>query len=632
MYLLDVIPLTRTPHIQTQILSYFFNVPLPSGALVSIPLGKRKETGAVIDSHEVSDFKMEIKKAGYELRPIDKIINPEPILTSGQIKLALWLGQYYLASPGIFIKMMLPKSLAINSKSQIAKSGYKPKNAKSKLILAPTTAQADKIAAEQKNAIVWHSGLKEKQLNENWQKIKRGEARLVVGTRSAVFLPFLNLKEILIEDENNPNHRSWDMFPHYRTHEAARKLAELFKAKLTFKSGITSVESFSRAPGSIKLPPNNDVAVVDMRNELKTGNFSIFSLRLKETIENSLAQKKQTVLFINRRGAANFILCRDCGYTAKCANCDSPLAYHLINQLATLFCHRCGHKERMFALCPKCHGYRVKTVGTGTQKVELEAQRFFPQAHLARLDSDSTPEQKQQAKIIENFVKKEFDILIATQIIFSWFNEIKSVQPATAAVIAADTLLHLPDFRSGERTWQIINALRGLAGENFIVQTYNPENQIIRYIAQNDWKSFYQEELETRKALGYPPFSQIVKLTFRHKDPKKAGQEAKILEVKLQNIILAHSVIPAKAGIQDSGSRVKHGMADDCDIQISDALPAFIPKEKGKNIWNIIIKFSISESNDFRFPIDNEFLHRRNSLLQYVPQNWEIDVDPENLL
>ncbi len=621
MYIIDAILLTKIPLAQFQILSYFYRLALPTGALILAPLGKRKELAAVLDSHKITDYKLEIKKADFELKNIGKVISAEPILTQQQIKLALWLGQYYFASPGLFLKMMTPRQRQLpTTNSQL------PTEKNQKLIIVPTISQTGKFIQKFKKAAVWHSEISKKQRNEIWWKVKNGEAQTIIGTRSAVFLPFQNLKEIIIEDEINPAHRSWDMFPHYRVHEVAKKLTDLFEARLTLE-GTVSVE-FSdvlhRQISGDVARPKIKTSLIDMRQELKEGNFSIFGRALQKSISEALAQKKQIILFINRRGAANFVLCRDCGYVAKCQNCDAPLAHHLISQKPVMFCHRCGYKENPPGLCPQCQSHRIKAVGVGTQKVELEAQKIFSGAKIMRLDSDTAPNAKDQQKIIEAFVKKEANILIATQIIFSWTDKIASAAPALAAVISADTLLHLPDFRSGERTFQAITLLKNLLRPNgqFIIQTYNPESSVIKYAAQSDWQSFYQEEIETRQTLGYPPFSQIVKLTFRHKNPQKAGQEAKILAAKLK---LANK---------------------NKEVEISDALPAFVPKEKGRYVWNIIIKLTprgvIPRNEATRDPAENqkqyltfgssEFLLRRNSLLQYVPSNWEIDVDPSDLL
>ena len=767
MFLLQAIPLTKIPHTQSQILSYFSVAFLPAGALVEIPLGRRKENGVVIECRPIENYKMEIKKAAYELKNINRAISLDSILTTQQIDLALFLGQYYFVSPGLFLKMALPRLRHPLRQGYGGQEGFggqtkkltrsvilRPEaegsrtNVRQTLIIAPTVAQAENIAARYKNAALWHSGLKPKQLNEIWWQVKNGEARIIIGTRSTVFLPFANLKEIIIEDEQNPSHKSWDMFPRWRVHEAARKLAEIFSAGLTLKSDTPTIKNYyykhschsdPAAAGEESRPngrnealhsqeilrryaPQNDkieIAVIDLRAEIKAGNFSIFSRALQETLKNALAQKKQVILFINRRGAANFVLCRDCGYVAKCQNCDAPLAYHLIYQKPRLLCHRCGHQEIPPSLCPQCQSHRIKTVGAGAQKVEMEAQKLFlePSAparkntffkktsdagaegetprrrpslseadfwpsgtgpKIARLDSDTAPQPNNQQKIIADFVDKKADVLIATPMIFSWMDELQKSSPAVIGLISADTLLHLPDFQSGERTWRIIMALKQLfychpepraktardklreessgnkatratnsldssrlsprlaevlakrtaAPQNdkqktFIIQTYNPENSVIKYAAAGDWQNFYNEEMEARQLLNYPPFSQIVKLTFRHRDPKKTGQEAKILAAKLQRLNKNEK------------------------IEVSAALPAFIPRERGKFVWNIIIKFklppaviptpqmrgrNLSVCPSKTSMINSGFLQHRNSLLQYVPPNWEIDVDPENLL
>ncbi len=765
MFLIQILPLTKIPHTLPQILSYFSGQKLFAGSLIQIPLGKRKANGVVIGVRAIADHKMEIKRADFELRNIAKIISAEPILTEKQIKLALFLGQYYFASPGLFAKMMFtrrsfnagglpPKQQTTNNKQLTVK--------KQTLIVFPTISQAENYAKNKKTLSLWHSGLTAKQLNESWWKIKNGRAQTIIGTRSAVFLPFTGLKKIIIVDESNPNHKSWDMFPHYRVHEVAQKLAEIFNAKLTIPAGrgysLRATTPSLSAPRILRggTPPcaysrvslNLTPTIIDMRAELKSGNFSIFSVDLYEAVKNALEKKKQVILFINRRGAANFILCRDCGYIAKCPNCDAPLAYHLINNKPSLLCHHCGAKDILPSICPKCQSWRIKTVGSGTQKVEAEAQKFFPDAKILRLDGDIAPKAKDQQKIIADFIDKKTDILIATPMIFSWLVELAAAKPAVVGILSADTLLHIPDFRSGERTWQMIKSLQsviasaaplerrgaklvrssfsedgqsrniaavhgiatlptvahndsdtphfkkgGLGGilnqSRLLIQTYNPANSVLKYVKNNDYKGFIKEDTETRQALNYPPFSQIVKLTFRLRDPKTAGQEAKILAAKLKNVIAspafakrsnpeysknnqltsspqtcpasrerrgegglrrgvdygvlasARDGSPTKVGTPDTTSpqpppQLRRGGKN--DIEISPALPAFLPRERGKFVWNIILKFLPLTIPHFvkgglgGIFTSPDFLGYRNSLLQYVPQNWEIDVDPENLL
>jgi len=457
------------------------------------------------------------------------------------------------------------------------------------------------------------------------------------------------------------------MFPHYDSRVAAQKLAEIFNARLSFSR---KRESRAWIPGH---PPrlarssgeagaqDDKIQIIDMRQELKNGNFSIFSIALYEAVKKTLTDKKQVVLFINRRGAANFILCRDCGYIANCPKCDAPLAYHVINNKPALLCHHCGAKDTPPGRCPKCHSPKIKTVGSRSQKVEAETHNFFPDAKIARLDSDSAPKPKDQQKIIGDFVEDKTNILIATPVLFSWLDELAAAKPAVVGILSADTLLHIPDFRSGERTWQTITSLQNLITPSFLkeggggfkspsippykgngiyVQTYNPANSVLKYIANNDFTGFAKEDTETREALNYPPFSQIVKLSLRLRDAKRAGQEAKILAAKLNNLLLScHPELVS--GSINKRSRNEFGMTNNKpadNIEMSSALPAFLPRERGKYVWNIIIKFlsptvpSFEKGGLGRIFISPEFLQKRNSLLQYVPSNWEIDVDPENLL
>lgn len=633
MRIIEVIPATNMPLSQPAVLSYFWASDLPPGTLVEIPLGRRKETGIVVGSSDVSDLKMMIKKAGFEMRGLSKIISQQPMLTKPQIELALWLGNYYLAPPGLFLKMCLHRQLSAPPQG----NGRQAK--KQKLILAPTIAQAKTLAEGQKDAVLWHSGLSAKKLSESWWKIKNGQAQTIIGTRSAIFLPFAGLKELVIHDETNAGHRSWDMFPRYNASQAAQKLALIFDTKLEIKDSLPSARAVAEGT---KFTSPGDSVLIDMRLEIKEKNFSIFSAPLKEAIKTALKEKGRAVMLINRKGAANFLLCRDCGLVVKCQNCDAPMAYHFISGRPLLFCHHCGAKNSVPEKCPKCSGWRLKTAGAGTQKAEIEAQKSFPEAKIFRLDGDIAPLPKQQEKIINEFVSTPSAILVATQSLFSWKGQISAAQPRVMAILSADSLLHLPDFNSGERTLQAVWTMRQLnpEGQTFI-QTYNPENETLALAAKSDWKKFFEQELATRQILKYPPFSQIAKLVFRHKDAKKAGQEAKILATKLNNVIASSTKVERSNpvdGKKNSGSlvspsRERNGPrpsaalgARDDNIEISPALPAFIPREKGRFVWQIIIKFPLDG------PADDEFLKKRNFLLQYVPDNWQMEIDPEDLL
>ncbi|MEK7160576.1 MAG: hypothetical protein AAB724_00965, partial [Patescibacteria group bacterium] len=266
--------------------------------------------------------------------------------------------------------------------------------------------------------------------------------------------------------------------------------------------------------------------------------------------------------------------------------------------------HACRLKSPLPELCPKCQSWRIKTVGAGTQRVEAEAKKSFPKTSIFRLDSDATPRFQDQEKIIRAFNQDSPSILVATQAILGWKDALK---PALIGILAIDSLFNLPDFHAGERTWQTIfffDRLLYKSGQ-LLIQTYNPENHLLQSMAKNDFLNFSREELLDRQNLDYPPFSQIIKLSFRLRDPQRAEREAKILAAKLQ-----------QANKDDT-------------ISISSATPAWRPKEKGFFIWQIIIKQKIADNNS---KISPAFLARRNQLLQYVPSSWHVEVDPENLL
>lgn len=606
MHLLEIIPLAKIPPILPQVFTYFSAEALAPGALVSIPFNRRKEKGAVLSCETLEKNKMEVKKADFELRNISGIISAKPVLTKEQIELALWLGQYYFASPGIFLKMALPKAIK-SLKLEVKICGLKLKDKKSqKLIIAPTIALAQSLAEKEKNAVLWHSELSQKEQNEVWQKIRNNETKKIIGTRSAVFLPFSGLKSITIEDETNPGHQSWDMWPHWHSFRAAEKLARIFEAELTLKNGFPSVESYFLKQNSLSSRKTEiDLKIVNLKEERKNGNFSLLGRELQKSIKEALIKKKQTILFFNRRGAANFIFCQDCGEVLKCRNCSAPPAFHLLNGQPALFCHHCGQKQSPPKICPACQSWRLKTGGRGAQKAEIELGKTFPEAKIARLDSDNAPTAKEQEKIIESYLKKEIDILIATPVLFSWKEKLSFSETEISALVSAETIFHLPDFRADEKAFRTIEILKELTQKYFFIQTYDPKNQVLDYAVKNQQEEFFKEELDARKTLGYPPFSQLVKITFRHKDPLKAGQEAKILKLKL-----------ARAN-------------KDQNIEISEALPAFISKEKGKYVWNIIIKF---KTKNKELKIDREFLTARNSLLKLTPSNFETDVDPIDLL
>ena len=596
--------------------------------MVLVPLRKKGIPAVVTRIQNITGQKMAIRKADFELRAILKIISAEPILDKKQLELAKWISEYYWAPLGAVIKTMIPdkKQLTINIK-QLTKT-------KQILILAPEISMAERLVGQynSEGTAILHSGLTDKQYFENWLKIKTGEAKTIIGTRLALLAPFVNLEKIIIEDEHSPNYKS-QQTPRLHARETAMKLTELWNAKITFKSSTPSIEAQWLAESKkIKLTSSSPQmrgdalkgrrgadahnTIIDLRQELKNGNFSIFSRQLQEKIKIALVEKKQILLFINRRGSSTVLMCRDCGHIPKCPNCDAPLVYHLTP--IKFLCHHCGYSEIPPSLCPNCRGTRIKFFGTGTQKVEAEFKKLFSAAKSKRLDSDIVKDEKTRQQITDDFLNKKYDVLIGTQMALNTLEagSLVSKRPGIplVAMMIADTLLHLPDFRSNERTFQIISQLKNLAAENFILQTYSPENQAIKYTIEGDYKKFYGEEIEARKELSYPPFSQLVKLEYQHKDANKAEQQAKILAEKLKQQIAVNS---------KQLTNKENPNTNLLSITILGPSPAFISKVAGKYVWQTMLKCQSRIA--YR---ESEYLKIRNKILQIIPPDWIVDVDP----
>ncbi len=623
MFLFRIIPTTRILLPGQQTLTYFSARKLPIGSLVSIPIAKRKAVGVIVEIKELSSQKMVLRQADFELKGILKVISSEKVLTEKQIELAEWISDYYYCPLGPVAKMMIPAKMQ-NAKRKVQSDNAKLKSngTQQTLILVPEISMVQKLTEEHKsqNTATLHSKLTDKQYLENWHKVRNGEAEIIIGTRLALFAPFVNLREIIIENEHSANYKS-QKAPRLDARETARELARLWKADIIFKNPIPSIETTWLADNNkIKLQVSSyklqvTSLIVDLRQELKDGNFSIFSRNLQEKIKSALAKKQQIILFINRRGSSTVLMCRDCGYIPKCSNCEVPLVYHL--SPIQFICHHCGHSEFPPVLCPNCLGTRIKFFGTGTQKVETEFKKLFPEARVARLDSDIIKKyqsregltsnrrpdlQNIEQQIINDFNTKHAQVLIGTQMILN-----KNLKPAPlVALILADTLLHLPDFRSNERTFQLISRLKNLSTKEFILQTYSPENPAIQFAIADNYKSFYQKEIQARKELSYPPFSQLIKLVHQHKSAKKTEESAKILAEKL------------KQQIKSINKNLRSNSL--LPISILGPSPAFISKVKGKYIWQIILKSKIAD------------IKLRNKILQIIPPDWIIDVDPLQII
>ena len=371
------------------------------------------------------------------------------------------------------------------------------------------------------NVAILHSKLSYGERFDQWRKIKEGKVKIVVGARSAIFAPFNNLGLIIIDEEHETTYKS-SMNPKYSALEVAEKRCEQLGAYLVKGSATPSIESYYRAKtGDLRLLNLNErinnkalpeVKIIDMREELQMGNVSIFSRELYRAIEKNLKDKKQTILFLNRRGYSTFVSCRQCGYVVKCNSCDISMTYYMKEN--KLKCHYCGLAINPPNICPICKSKYIKYFGIGTEKVEAYTKEMFPNAKVKRMDMDTTTKKGSHESMLEEMKNEEIDILIGTQMIAKGL-DFKNV--TLVGIIAADTSLNLPDFRASERTFQLITQVAGRAGRgefegNVIVQTYNPDHYSIQSSKKHDYLKFYNKEILLRKEFLYPPYSNIISI------------------------------------------------------------------------------------------------------------------------
>ncbi len=377
---------------------------------------------------------------------------------------------------------------------------------------------------------VMHSGLSAGEKYDEWRKIQRKEVKVVVGARSAIFAPFENLGIIIIDEEHETSYKQEDN-PRYHARDVAVERARKYHCPVILGSATPSLESFARAKkGVYKLltMPNRmnnqslpTVEIVDMREELRDGNRTMFSRVLLEKMIEKLGKKEQIVLFLNKRGHSSFVMCRSCGYVVNCPNCDISLTYHRFSE--QMKCHYCGYEAHVPKECPECNSEHIRYFGTGTQKVEEEIAKVLPEARVIRMDVDTTSRKGSHERLLDQFQEGHADILLGTQMIAKGldFPNITLV-----GVLSADTMLNLPDFRSSEKTFQLLTQVSGRAGRHklageVVIQTYTPEHYSVELAGEQDFDRFYEKEMMIRKIHRYPPFYYLTLITVSHEELMK---------------------------------------------------------------------------------------------------------------
>ncbi|MBN2087829.1 primosomal protein N' [Candidatus Peregrinibacteria bacterium] len=480
------------------------------------------------------------------------------------------------------------------------------KNNKQAILLVPEIALTPQMINYFKDFFgphlaLFHSKLSDGQRLIEWWKVKSGYAPLVIGSRSAIFAPAENLGVIILDEEHEWTYKQ-ESSPYYQAHHIGEILSDLYKSKLILGSATPRLETMYKSKiGDYKyinlaerinkneLPK---IEIIDLRDEFQKKNFSIFSLALQNKIKEKLEKKEQIILFVNQRGMASAVVCRDCGYTEECPHCEVSLKYHKNFRGGELVCHYCGFKKNQVITCPECKSPHIKHVGIGTQRVEEEVMKLYPDARVVRADSDTTSDKNGFEPIYNAFKKGDYDILVGTQMVAKGM-DFENV--SLIGIILADIGLHLPDFRSHERVFQLITQVsgrcgRGDTGGSVILQTYQPDNFAIQSASKNEYIEFIEKELEFREKLNYPPFHELIKFTVVGTDLEKLKKHIQIESEILEDIFEVNK-LPFKIVFA----------------------PAMISKIAGRFYYHVLIRAK-----------------NAHVIFDYwkVPKYWRIDVDP----
>ncbi len=485
---------------------------------------------------------------------------------------------------------------------------------------------------------IWHSELSPGERFDTWQRMRRGELSIAVGPRSALFAPFDRLGIVIIDEEHDTSYKEHERPPRYHARAIALRLSQLTGAPVVMGSATPALETFyavqqgriqllslperilghrpmtaslhaaeptrdTAASETIDLP---DVQIVDLRQALRAGNRSLLSRALQAALTHTLDSGEQAILFLNRRGSATTVLCRDCGYVAQCSRCELPLTYHGPLEpddtafTPYLLCHYCNRRQPIPTVCPACGSVRIRHLGAGTQRIEKLVQDLYPQARNLRWDRDTTQRKGAHDEIMRRFATHEANVLIGTQMIAKGL-DLPLV--TLVGIVNADIGLYVPDLRAAEHTFQILAQVAGRAGRSVrggrvIVQTYNPEHYAIRAAGQHDYLGFYAQELAFRRQLDYPPFTRLVRLVYSHSNANQVEAEARRVAAQL-------------------GQEIRRGALT--GLSLIGPAPCFIGRLRGRYRWQIVVR---GRGGDASAAIRELTL----------PLGWQVDVDPQNLL
>lgn len=548
----------------------------------------------------------EIESIRDPLEHYEKISHDPPILTEDQQK--NWSKLKNMIDKQDFHKPVLIHGVTGSGKTELYLKMVKAVLEQSKtaivmvpeISLTPQTVKRFQARFAGKVGII-HSQISEGARFDTWRRIRKGELKVIVGPRSALFSPLENLGLIIVDEAHDDSYFQDDISPRYNAIQAAEVYAKLNQAMIVYGSATPAIEMMYKANQQkwpiLSMPlrifahteavkselragkdlsqkkltalPLPEVSIIDMRRELKQGNRSIFSRELHKRIQKTLDAGHQAILFLNRRGSATYVFCRNCGFRLSCPRCDIPLTFHADHNY--LLCHHCGYSRQLPGTCPQCRSNQIRQFGIGTERVEQEVNKQFPAARVIRMDSGISKQKGIHEVLLKQFSDRKADILVGTQMLAKG---IDFPFVTLVGVILADVGLSMPDFRASERTFQLLTQVAGRSGRsplggNAIFQTYQPDEYPIRMAAKHDFSSFYEHELEYRSKLGYPPFSRLIRLEFRHRDENEAKLSAQSMGEKIAFWI---------------------GEGNHKQTDIIGPVPCFFPKLNAIYRWQIILR------------------------------------------
>jgi primosomal protein N' (replication factor Y) len=559
-----------------------------------------------------------------ETPPVDAMPVAAPVLTAEQRGAVAAIGAAVDAerSPGERPPVFLLHGVTASGKTEVYLAALERAVARGQrgIVLVPEIALTPQAVERFERRFpggvaVVHSDIAGARRERVWHAIRAGRYPVVVGARSAIFAPQPDLGLIVLDEEHEWTYKQHDPEPRYHARDVALKLAQLSGAAVVLGSATPDVVSYARAraghyallemrervrggvgvgvgAGS-DLPP---VEIVDLAQELREGNRGIFSRSLEGALAETLERGEQAILFLNRRGSASFVLCRDCGYVPQCSGCSVPYTVHLAGE--RLRCHQCNRQRRMPGCCPGCGGARLRFFGLGTQRVEAEVRSRFPAARVIRWDRDAAQKATDHAEILTALEQGEADVVVGTQMLAKG-HDLPNV--TLVGVVSADIALHMPDYRSGERAYQLLTQVAGRTGRGVkpgrvIVQTYTPEHYAIRAAAANNYEAMFQAEMRVRREAGYPPFGRLSRLLYSHTNAGYAEEEAHRFATELREV------------------RAVRGLAG---VEVIGPAPAFHARVRGRWRWQIVLR-----------------AHDPGEVLAGISlrRGWSVDVDPVTLL